>query len=202
MKWTQITDPLHHLGLSALVAALPIAFIFWALIIRKMKGHTVCLLTALAGMLIAILVYGMPVKLAVLSIADGALFGLFTICWIIMGVLFFGGLCRSMQFTAVTTLSYADIPQSRMSAASSFGSVIQQMSLGLGVAVGALALHLARAFHANGSVPTIPDFHLAFTLLAMLTLVGVVGFTRLDPNAGAEVSGHRIEIEKGAGAKT
>jgi hypothetical protein len=112
---------------------------------------------------------------------------------IIMAVLFFGGLCRSMQFTAVSTLSYADIPKERMSAASSFGSMIQQMALGLGVAVGALALHLARAFHANPGTPSVPDFHLAFTLLSLLTLVGVIGFTQLAPNAGAEVSGHRIE---------
>jgi EmrB/QacA subfamily drug resistance transporter len=117
----------------------------------------------------------------------------------IMGVLFLGGLCRSMQFTAVSTLSYADIPQSRMSAASSFGSVIQQMALGLGVAVGALALHLARALHDNRSAPSIPDFHLAFAILAMFTLVGVIGFTYLDPNAGAEVSGHRVGAEGRAG---
>jgi lactate permease len=88
MTWTQLTNPLHHLGLSALVAAAPIVFIFWALIIRKMKGHTVCLLTALAGMLIATVVYGMPLRLAILSVTDGALYGLFTICWIILGVLF------------------------------------------------------------------------------------------------------------------
>jgi lactate permease len=79
---------MHHLGLSALVAASPIAFIFWALIIRKMKGYTVSLLTVLAGVLIAVLVYGMPVQLAALSVVDGALYGLFTICWIILGVLF------------------------------------------------------------------------------------------------------------------
>jgi lactate permease len=88
MTWTQLTDPLRHLGLSAMVAASPIAFIFWALIIRKMKGHTVSLLTVLAGLLIAVLVYGMPLNLAVLSVVDGALYGLFTICWIILGVLF------------------------------------------------------------------------------------------------------------------
>src|SRR3569833_4388549 len=88
MPWTQHTNPLHQLGLSALVAALPIAFIFWALIIKKMKGHIVCLLTALIGMLIAAAVYGMPLSLTLLSFTDGALFGLFTICWIIMGVLF------------------------------------------------------------------------------------------------------------------
>ena len=85
MTWTQLTNPLHRLGLSALVAASPIAFIFWALIIRKMKGHTVSLLTVLAGAFIAITVYGMPVKLAALSVIDGALYGLFTICWIILG---------------------------------------------------------------------------------------------------------------------
>ncbi|HEY8972027.1 MAG TPA: L-lactate permease, partial [Puia sp.] len=88
MTWTQLTNPLHHLGLSALVAASPIAFIFWALIIRKMKGHIVSLLTVLAGGLIAVTVYGMPARLALMSLADGALYGLFTICWIILGVLF------------------------------------------------------------------------------------------------------------------
>ena len=88
MPWTQLTNPLHKLALSALVAAIPIAFIFWALIIKKMKGHIVCLLTALIGMLIAVFVYGMPLPLTLLSFTDGALFGLFTICWIIMGVLF------------------------------------------------------------------------------------------------------------------
>ena len=88
MTWTQLTNPLHRLGLSALVAASPILFIFWALIIRKMKGHTVSLLTVLSGVLIAVFVYGMPVKLAALSVIDGALYGVFTICWIILGVLF------------------------------------------------------------------------------------------------------------------
>lgn len=88
MTWTQLTDPLHHLGFSALVAASPIAFIFWALIIRKMKGHTVSLLTVVAGLLIAVAVYKMPAGLAMMSLIDGALYGLFTICWIILGVLF------------------------------------------------------------------------------------------------------------------
>jgi len=129
MKWTQITDPLHHLGLSALVAALPIAFIFWALIIRKMKGHSVCLLTALAGMLIAIIVYGMPVKLAVLSVVDGALFGLFTICWIIMGVLFLYHLTvESGQFAIIRNFMASITTDKRLQAlliAFAFGSFLE-----------------------------------------------------------------------------
>jgi lactate permease len=38
MTWQQITDPFHNLALSALVAVVPVLFIFWALIIKKMKG--------------------------------------------------------------------------------------------------------------------------------------------------------------------
>jgi lactate permease len=129
MKWTQITDPLHHLGLSALVAALPIAFIFWALIIRKMKGHTVCLLTALAGMIIAVMMYGMPVKLAVLSFFDGALFGLFTICWIIMGVLFLYHMAVvSGQFAIIRNFMASVTTDKRLQAlliAFAFGSFLE-----------------------------------------------------------------------------
>lgn len=41
MNWTQVIDPFNNLGLSALVAAVPVIFIFWALIIKKMKGYFV-----------------------------------------------------------------------------------------------------------------------------------------------------------------
>ena len=110
--------------------------------------------------------------------------------WLTVTVLFFGGLCRSMQFTAISTLSFADIPPARMSGASSFGAMVQQLALGMGIAVGALALHLAMALHANRARPSVADFHLAFGMLGVLTLVGLVSFLRLPAAAGAEVSGH------------
>lgn len=129
MTWTQLTNPLHHIGLSALVAALPLAFIFWALIIKKMKGHIVCLLTVLAGMIIAILAYGMPIKLAVLSAVDGALFGLFTICWIIMGVLFLYHLTvESGQFAVIRNFMASITTDRRLQAlliAFAFGSFLE-----------------------------------------------------------------------------
>ncbi len=88
MIWTQISDPLNNIGLSALVAAVPIFFIFWALIIKKMKGYMASLLTALVAILFAVIIYKMPVKLALLSTFHGALYGLFPICWIIIGAVF------------------------------------------------------------------------------------------------------------------
>lgn len=111
--------------------------------------------------------------------------------WLLAAVLCFGGLCRSMQFTAISSLSFADIPPDRMSGASSFGSLIQQMSLGMGVAAGALALHVAMAIHGHGGEPVTADFHLAFVLLAVVAALGLISFLRLEPFAGADVSGHR-----------
>ena len=52
--------------------------------------------------------------------------------WVIVGVLFVGGLCRSMQFTCLNTLQFADIPAAEMSGASTFSSMVQQMAMGLG----------------------------------------------------------------------
>ena len=108
---------------------------------------------------------------------------------ILLPVLFVSGLTRSMQFTVLNTLSFADIPPPRMSGASTLASVVQQMATGMGVAVGAAVLHLVAARH--GGPPVLADFHLVFVLVAVLMLAGLPPFGRLPRGVGAEVSGHR-----------
>ena len=54
MKWTQVVDPLHHIGLSAIVALIPILYIFWALIIRKMRGFVASVTATGLAVLIAV----------------------------------------------------------------------------------------------------------------------------------------------------
>ena len=110
---------------------------------------------------------------------------------VIVAILFFGGLCRSMQFTSLNTLGFADIPPAQMSAATTFAIMVQQMTMGMGVAVGAIALRIAALLrHGSASNPTIPDFHLAFVLVGLIALVSVLDFLKLDAAAGAVVSGH------------
>jgi EmrB/QacA subfamily drug resistance transporter len=110
---------------------------------------------------------------------------------IIVAILFFGGLCRSMQFTSLNTLGFADIPPAQMSAATTFAIMVQQMTMGMGVAVGAIALRIAALLrHGSPTNPTIPDFHLAFVLIGMIALISVLDFLKLDETAGAVVSGH------------
>jgi hypothetical protein len=109
-------------------------------------------------------------------------------------VLFVIGLFRSVQFGAFNALTYVDVPADKMSSASSLASTIQQMSFGLGVAFGALALHLAALWTGSRAQGfTIDDFRIAFMAAAALAVAGSFAFTRLDPNAGAEASGHRAK---------
>jgi MFS family permease len=112
---------------------------------------------------------------------------------IILAVLFVNGLCRSMQFTCLSTLSFADVPKPDLSSATSFFSMITQMSMGMGVAVGAIALRAAGLLDGNAhGAPTTKEFHIAFFFVAALTLIGTIDCFALEPDAGAAVTGHRL----------
>jgi lactate permease len=129
MNWTQVIDPLGNIGLSALIAIIPILFIFWALVIKKMKGYLTSLTATLLTVLIAISIYGMPVKLALLSAANGALYGLFPICWIVITAVFlFNITVKSGQFEIIKHFMASITADRRLQAlliAFSFGSFLE-----------------------------------------------------------------------------
>jgi EmrB/QacA subfamily drug resistance transporter len=116
---------------------------------------------------------------------------------VILSVLFVNGLCRSMQFTSLSTIAYADIPKPQLSSATSFSSMVTQLSMGTGVAAGAIALRFAALLNRNpGGIPTVADFHVAFVLVSILTLLAVIDCFTLDPESGAEVSGQRVSYDR------
>ena len=129
MTWQQLIDPFRNMALSVLVASVPILFIFYALIIRKMKGYQASLIATGIALLIAIFVYGMPVKLALLSAAHGALYGLFPICWlVIMAVFLFNITVESGQFEVIKQFMASITADRRLQAlliAFSFGSFLE-----------------------------------------------------------------------------
>jgi lactate permease len=145
LNWTQITDPLNNLVLSALVAAIPVLFIFWALIIRRMKGYIASLLTVLVAILFSIVVYGMPVKLAILSTFHGVLYGLFPICWIIIGAVFlYNVTVSSGQFEIIKSFMASVTADRRLQAiliAFSFGAFLEGAA-GMGTPVAITAAML------------------------------------------------------------
>ncbi|MGJ0508758.1 MAG: DHA2 family efflux MFS transporter permease subunit [Methylocystis sp.] len=117
-----------------------------------------------------------------------ALFTPTTPHWLIMAVLLVGGFFRSLQFTALNTICYADIPRESMSNATSFAAVGQQLSISTGVAIGAAALEAARALH-EGHDLRADDFAPAFYAVAAISALSLVSFVRLAPNAGDELTG-------------
>lgn len=129
MNWTQVIDPLKNTALSALVAVLPILFIFWALIIKKMKGYQASLMATAIAIIVAVFIYGMPVKLALLSTANGALYGLFPICWIVIAAVFlFNITVKSGQFEIIKHFMASITSDRRLQAlliAFSFGSFLE-----------------------------------------------------------------------------
>ncbi len=115
--------------------------------------------------------------------------------WVLVAlVLFVNGLCRSMQFTALGTLAFVDVPQERISAANSFFSTVQQLGMSMGVALGALALRMATLARGHGhGTPDVMDFHIAFALVGVMALLAVADCFQLPPDAGSITSGHRVD---------
>ena len=87
-----------------------------------------------------------------LSLGAIALFRPDTPHLLILAVLLIGGFFRSLQFTSINTLGYADIDRQRMSRATSFSSMAQQLSLSVGVGTGALLLHLTMSARGGGAL--------------------------------------------------
>jgi EmrB/QacA subfamily drug resistance transporter len=110
---------------------------------------------------------------------------------LIVAILFLHGACRSMEFTCMTTLAYTEISPARMSRANGFLSAVMQLSMGAGVAVGAITLRLVAHSHGHSAaMPQLVDFHIAFFLMAILALAPVFDSLGLPPDAGATTSGH------------
>src|ERR1700733_3607983 len=126
-----------------------------------------------------------------LSMAFCATLGPTTPSILIISILFFHGSLRSLEFTCLTTLAYSEIPASRMSRANGFLSAVMQLSMGMGVAVGAITLRLVAHAHGHSAAtPQLRDFHIAILVMAVLALGPVVDSLGLSPNAGVATSGH------------
>src|SRR5664279_4046841 len=103
MPWNQNYSALNgSLLLTALVVAIPIFFLFWALAVKRMKGHVAGVLTLLITIIISVLVYKMPISAALSASALGMLTGLFPIGWIILTAVFLYNLTvESGQFEII-----------------------------------------------------------------------------------------------------
>jgi EmrB/QacA subfamily drug resistance transporter len=120
-------------------------------------------------------------------VAGFALIGPDTPHWVIIVYVFVFGLARAAQFMTSNTLSYSDTPAAQLSRATSLGGVLQQLSVSFGVSIGAMLLGVVTL---DGSALTPEKFHITFLMMAIIPLLGLPGFLRLQPEDGRQVSGH------------
>jgi EmrB/QacA subfamily drug resistance transporter len=121
---------------------------------------------------------------------------------LIFGVLLFGGFFRSLQFSAINTLGYSDVPASLMSRATPFASMAQQLAASLGIGTGALLLHATLALRGHSQLGP-NDFTPAFIGVGLISLCAVPIFMSLSAKAGeGMIGGHRQAEEAGGEGST
>jgi EmrB/QacA subfamily drug resistance transporter len=137
--------------------------------------------------------FGFRGALAVNAVVSSALVGLcatFTpgvpIAWIV-GVLVIGGFFRSFEFTSLNTIAYAEVDHRRMSRATSLVAVGQQLSISIGVALGASLVDLTVRLRGHDTI-TAADFQPAWIIVSLISATACIVFWRMPADAGAEVS--------------
>ncbi|MES3027244.1 MAG: MFS transporter [Pseudomonadota bacterium] len=140
--------------------------------------------------------YGFRTVLTVNAVIVGISFmtyGLFqptTPHWVIMAILAVGGFFRSLQFTSLNGMAYADIEQAQMSRASTTAAMMQQLVQSIGIGIAAALMHffmLARGdTHLSaGSIAPV------FVVIGLITFLSLFFFVRLPKDAGDEMNGRK-----------
>ncbi|MHA6642293.1 MFS transporter [Mesorhizobium sp. A623] len=133
-----------------------------------------------------VLVFGSLISAA--SVGANGFFTPETPYALILVILLAGGFLRSMFFTGINALTYAEISSEDTSKATPIAAVGQQLSIALGVAVAGGILEASTHFH--GASLTLADFHIAFFIVAGISALAAIWFVRLATDAGSAVSGH------------
>jgi EmrB/QacA subfamily drug resistance transporter len=130
----------------------------------------------------------------VLFLCSYALFQSSTPHAVIIAVLISGGFFRSVHFSSLASLSFADVPKPAMSRANSFLQMSQQLAQSLGVGLAALTLHVSLAWNGRAQLAQ-SDVATAFIIVAAISLLQLLFYWRLPHTAGSELSGRSAPVE-------
>lgn len=91
------------------------------------------------------------------------------------------GACNSMQFSAMNTITIADLQGKQTSSGNSLMAVNQQLAISFGIAFGAAALTLLRE---RLMMDTLQAFQITYWVLGGITILSGLYFLRLKPEDG------------------
>lgn len=123
-------------------------------------------------------------------LAGPALFTPATPVVIMLAVLLVGGVSRSLQFTAVNAIAYAEVTGERLSSATSFTAVLQQLSGSIGITLAAMTLEAAGALRGTAATD-LGNFPYVFGIITLLSIGSALIFARLTASAGETLVQHK-----------
>jgi len=197
-----VAGSVFRAGLGATPFLLPLLFQLGFGLDPLQSGLLTCT-TAIGAMFIKTLTvfilrrFGFRTVLSINGVAASLVvmaFGLFSSTTphsIIALVLLLSGCLRSLQFTALNAISFADIAPEKMSQAAIFSSMAQRLSQSAGIAAGAYLLQLSSTAQGHASIVA-ADFWPAFVGIGLVSALAPLLHLRLPPQAGIEVSGHGV----------
>lgn len=121
-----------------------------------------------------------------LSLAATGMFDIATPYWLVVVVLFASGIIRSLQFSTLGALTFADVSPEQSSGASSLSAMSIQLTMSLSVGVAAALLSLIMSIRGHAAIAQ-SDVALVMGLAGALCIVSGLVYRRLLPNAGATV---------------
>lgn len=189
---------LFRIGLGAVPFLLPLA-LQEGLGLNPFQAGTITCASAFGAMFmkamasVALRRYGFRMVLMVnavfagMAIASYGLFSSHTPYYIMLLAVLLGGFFPSLQFTCLNSIAYADISSRDASRATSIASVVQQLSLGMGVTIAGLVLQISN--YLQGHVTIVEaDFWPAFLVVGLFSVASVPITARLPKNAGRELT--------------
>lgn len=198
--WEQISNPLNNIYLSALMAVIPIIFLFVLLLSRRVSGYIACILTLIVALEIAVIIYGMPVSLALASAFYGMMSGIFPIAWIVLNAVFLYNISRKTGSFSIVKNSIESItPDRRLQAlliafcfgaflegAAGFGAPVA-ITAGMLVGLGFAPLYAAGLCLISNTAPV------AFGGVG-IAVITAGHLTNIDPNTVSRMISHQLPI--------
>jgi lactate permease len=200
MPWSQVYAPLGGIGVSALVAALPVIVLMALLAFWHVRAHLAAGIALLTAGVVAVAVYGMPPTLAVAAAGYGAAFGLLPIGWLVVNAIFIYQLSVETGQFVVLQQQIAGISRDRriqaLMLAFAFGAFIEgaagfgapvAISGGLMIGLGFRPLEAAKLALIGNTAPV------AFGSLG-IPLVTMAPLTGLDLHQLSAMVGRQLPI--------
>jgi EmrB/QacA subfamily drug resistance transporter len=110
--------------------------------------------------------------------------------WAMMAILGIGGFFRSLQFTSLNGMAYAEIDQDQMSKAATTASMVQQLVQSIGIGLAATLLHTLMVLKGETHL-TVETVTPAYVIVGLVTMISMIWFARLPADAGDEMNSRR-----------